>query len=53
MSKYYVYDEDGLALRWFYTKAEALHYVGLNGWTIRLHKTPKIDLVATLGEALF
>jgi hypothetical protein len=52
LSKYYVYDEDDLALRWFYTKAEALYFIGTNRWTIKLHKPPKIDLLKELGEAL-
>ena len=52
LSKYYVYDEDDMALRWFYTKAEALYFMGSNRWTIKLHKTPRIDLLKELGEAL-
>jgi hypothetical protein len=49
LSKYWVYDEDGLMLRWFYTKAEALSYVGSNAWTIELKKAPKFEF----EEALF
>ena len=30
LSKYWVMDEEGLSLRWFYTKAEALAFVNNN-----------------------
>jgi len=43
LSKYWVYDEEGFMLRWFYTKAEALSYVGSNVWTIELKKAPKFE----------
>ena len=49
LSKYWVSDEDGLPLRWFYTKAEALAFVGINAWTIELRKAPKFEF----EEALF
>jgi hypothetical protein len=49
LSKYWVYDEDGLPLRWFYTKAEALAFVGTNQWTIELRKVEKFKF----EEALF
>jgi hypothetical protein len=49
LSKYWVSDEDGIAFRWFYTKAEALAFVGSNAWTIELRKAPKFQF----EEALF
>jgi hypothetical protein len=49
LSKYWVHDEEGLALRWFYTKAEALAFVGTNQWTIELRKVEKFKF----EEALF
>lgn len=49
LSKYWVYDEEGCMMRWFYTKAEALAYVGTNAWTIELKKAPKFEF----EEALF
>ena len=49
LSKYWVHDEEGSALRWFYTKAEALAFVGTNAWTIELRKAPKFKF----KEALF
>jgi hypothetical protein len=49
LSKYWVMDEEKIALRWFYTKAEALAYVGTNAWTIELRKAPKFEF----KEALF
>ena len=49
LSKYWVHDEDGIAFRWFYTKAEALAFVGSNDWTIELRKAPKF----VFEEALF
>lgn len=52
LSKYFVYDDEGFMLRWFYTKAEALHYVDNNNWTIVLKKKEKVDLYKLLGEAL-
>ena len=42
-------DEEGQALRWFYTKAEALAYVDSTDWTIELRKASKF----TFEEALF
>jgi hypothetical protein len=54
MNKYYVYDEEGFMLRWFYTKAEALHYIGDNQWTIELKKKLGIkDYAAICGECPF
>jgi hypothetical protein len=53
LSKYYVMDEDNIALRWFYTKAEALLFKGNNNWTIELRKAPKVDLIQLVGEAPF
>jgi hypothetical protein len=47
LSKYWVHDEDGLSLKWFYTKAEALAYVGSNAWTIELRKAPKFEFQET------
>ena len=49
LNKYWVHDEDGLSLRCFYTKAEALAFVGSNAWTIELRKAPKF----IFEEALF
>ena len=49
LNKYWVHDEDDLSLRWFYTKAEALAFVGSNAWTIELKKAPKF----IFEEALF
>jgi len=52
-NKYYVYDEDNIALRWFYCKADAIKFVDNNTWTIILKKKPKLDLYALLGESPF
>ena len=49
LSKYWVSDEDGAVLRWFYTTAEDLAFVGSNEWTIELRKAPKFEF----EEALF
>ena len=53
MNKYYVYDEEGFMLRWFYTKAEANQYIGSNAWTIELKKKlTQEDYLAICGECL-
>ena len=54
MNKYYVYDEEDFMLRWFYTKAEALHYIGNNQWTVQLKKKlSHADYLNLCGECLF
>lgn len=53
--KYYVYDEDGLMIRCFQYRHEALLFVQ-SGWTIKFVKTEKKDgyeVAKTLGEARF
>ena len=52
--KYYVYDEDGLMIRCFQHKYEALRFMQ-EGWTMKVIKIVKRDGYSealTLGEAL-
>ena len=48
--RFLVRDEDGLAIRRFHTKAEAVRFLQA-GWTIEVRKPAKPDLMAELGEA--
>lgn len=54
--KYWVYDEEGAALRWFGSRGEALAFC-LPGYTMQAKKPPPkptvADLLAKVGEALF
>lgn len=53
--KYYVYDDEGLMIRCFQHKHEALLFVQ-EGWTIKFVKTVKRDgysQALTIGEARF
>ena len=54
--KYWVYDEEGVALRWFGSRGEAIAFC-LPGYTMRIQKRPPKPTVAELmqqvGEALF
>lgn len=55
MMKYYVYDEDGLMIRCFQHKYEALAFVQ-TGWTIKFIKMEKkngYEVAKHIGDARF
>lgn len=51
--RYLVKDEDGLALRAFRTKQEAINWMTKGETLVVLPKPPKVDLIALVGEAPF
>lgn len=56
MKKFWVYDEEGAALRWFGSRCEAVAFC-LPGYTMRVQKAPPkpgfAELLALVGEAPF
>ncbi|MFZ9475302.1 MAG: hypothetical protein ACO28K_09290 [Bacteroidia bacterium] len=51
--KYLVKDEDGLAIRSFASKAEAVAFCQVNWSIYKLPPKPKVDVFALVGECLF